>query len=560
MLVLTLLGTCTAASDFPEGYNKNEVCFLSHGCWGGMNKGAMAKVSAAMAHLAATKRVFFVIAAGDNFYKKGVESSTSPRFISGFEEPYGQPSMLPLPWLMALGNHDYRGNFWAQVRRSNETRPSMLGDATPEGHLSSSSFAAVGFVSDIGYVSPSADDAAGAVAASSSSAPRTGRWHLPHPYYAHHFKRFPCADGSSSCATAGGIGVVVLDCPLLERCAVNVKGSKRCWDSGAQGPWADRTLRRLRRDGAAWLVLVCHYPVHANGPHVNHKWLKALVEPLMRRHGVFLYVNADNHYVQVSSRQLDAAKASELPFDVPDGAEDGVAASVPADAAYFFANSGGGGGYLAPKRTDKGYAKSPHSVFEAMRYGPMLHCVRHRRNARQQRADTPPGSSEHTEMVTTVYDDSVPPNALYKFTTPGFRPGSPSGRNASSSLRGAETLSGAPDADAAGRGTGEAPDREREYPVDEGSDGVVGTVARGKQRQQPAQQRQRDDGTTSRLALGSASRSDRVNVDEVTSGVPATGSLLGLWSTGLFLIVVAVVVVALVANKSRHPRRRPPPV
>src|SRR5262249_47565903 len=41
----------------------------------------------------------------------------------------------------------------------------------------------------------------------------------------------------------------------------------------------------------------------------------------------------------------------------------------------LYVNSGGGGGYLPHKRSDKGYALSPRSVFEDMAYGVFLHCV-----------------------------------------------------------------------------------------------------------------------------------------------------------------------------------------
>jgi len=57
----------------------------------------------------------------------------------------------------------------------------------------------------------------------------------------------------------------------------------------------------------------------------------------MAKYGAQLYINADNHYLQVARK----------------------------DGRYFF-NSGGGAGYLPHKRTDKGYSRDPHTTFEEM--------------------------------------------------------------------------------------------------------------------------------------------------------------------------------------------------
>ena len=54
----------------------------------------------------------FGIGLGDNFYFFGVRSSTDNQFVTKFEKPYKN---LNFPFYMTLGNHDYFGNFQAQL-------------------------------------------------------------------------------------------------------------------------------------------------------------------------------------------------------------------------------------------------------------------------------------------------------------------------------------------------------------------------------------------------------------------------------------------------------------
>jgi acid phosphatase len=55
-----------------------------------------------------------VLALGDNFYQSGVASVDDPLWKSVYEDVYTHPA-LNVPWHVALGNHDYRGNPQAQV-------------------------------------------------------------------------------------------------------------------------------------------------------------------------------------------------------------------------------------------------------------------------------------------------------------------------------------------------------------------------------------------------------------------------------------------------------------
>lgn len=72
------------------------------------------KVAEAMARRAEAEPIDMVVTLGDNFYPSGVRSLEDPHWKRDFEDMYAAPS-LQVPWWVALGNHDYRGNIQAQI-------------------------------------------------------------------------------------------------------------------------------------------------------------------------------------------------------------------------------------------------------------------------------------------------------------------------------------------------------------------------------------------------------------------------------------------------------------
>eukprot|EP01065_Artemidia_motanka_P037940 TRINITY_DN46826_c0_g1_i1.p1 TRINITY_DN46826_c0_g1~~TRINITY_DN46826_c0_g1_i1.p1 ORF type:complete len:385 (+),score=109.95 TRINITY_DN46826_c0_g1_i1:64-1218(+) len=236
-----MLAAVAAAAAMPAG----SLRFASFGCWGG-EKNARArqrKVAETLKQLCRSDSLEFSLVAGDNFYRKGVLTVDDPRWQETYEDvfPAGHP------FYVALGNHDYRGDVWAQVNYTTSARN------------------------------------------------RGSAWHLPHPYYSATFALQPGQE------PADGLQVFVVDTVLMERCAVNPYGGQlwrnRCWDKGRQRSWL---AAQLESSTAQWRIVMGHYPMHANGPHRNQLWLREWLEPLFEKHSVAMYINADNHYMQYS--------------------------------------------------------------------------------------------------------------------------------------------------------------------------------------------------------------------------------------------------------------------
>eukprot|EP01064_Diplonema_japonicum_P002824 TRINITY_DN1181_c3_g1_i3.p1 TRINITY_DN1181_c3_g1~~TRINITY_DN1181_c3_g1_i3.p1 ORF type:complete len:375 (+),score=68.35 TRINITY_DN1181_c3_g1_i3:51-1175(+) len=271
VVILILLSMCLQGT---KGEDEN---FISFGCWGGEKKSRdrQREIGKLMGKVAKENGVRYAVAAGDNFYRKGVQTTMEDRWRETFLDVYPEE----VKFHVALGNHDYRGDIWAQV---NYTK-----------------------------INPA-------------------RWNLPYPYHT---------------VVENGVKLVFIDTVLLERCVVNKDKPKlykaRCWDNMLQWAWMQE---ELLKDFTGWKVVVGHYPLHANGPHENKKWLVDMLCPLFTVANVSLYINADNHYMQYSLYE-----------------------------GVYYLNSGGGAGYMPHTPHDKGYRVSLHSLWHFFADGIFLH-------------------------------------------------------------------------------------------------------------------------------------------------------------------------------------------
>lgn len=230
------------------------LSFLAVGDWGREGAYHQREVAIEMAASARQLEARFVVSVGDNFYQDGVTSVDDPAWRRSFEEIY-DARPLQVPWHVALGNHDYRGNVQAQI----------------------------------------------------DYCARSRRWRLPARWYSFE-ERAP--DGAR-------LELFVTDTsPLLSRYYSDPRMSANMAGQRAAVPtqlaWLDRALANSTAD---WKIVIGHHPVYARrlhrdradaspGPSAGEGWPEGLpdvvsrLDPILRRHRVPLYLYGHLHELQ----------------------------------------------------------------------------------------------------------------------------------------------------------------------------------------------------------------------------------------------------------------------
>lgn len=176
----------------------------------------------------------FIISTGDNFYPNGIASTSDPYWISSYENIYDGHTLF-CPWYVILGNHDYRGNYQAQI--------------------------------DYTQISQ--------------------RWNMPEQYY---FKDIVTDDGAS-------VRFVFIDTtPLNDEYYEEEKYAKvHDQDTTAQLEWIDKTLDV----DVDWKIVVGHHPLYTGGKRADDKmWVRMHIEKLLTKHNVHLYFAGHEHDLQ----------------------------------------------------------------------------------------------------------------------------------------------------------------------------------------------------------------------------------------------------------------------
>ena len=209
--------------------------FLAVGDWGRGGHDNQAEVAGEMGKVAEALGARFVISVGDNFYEDGVTGLDDPQWKTSFEDVYTAPS-LQVPWHVALGNHDYRGNTQAQLDYTSRSR----------------------------------------------------RWRLPARWYA---RRERAPDGAT-------LDLFVLDTSPFIRAYLKDGGQKvkvAGQDTDAQLAWFEQVLAASTAD---WKIVVGHHPVYSGNEYGGAPDLQARLDPLLQKHGVHLYLNGHDHDLQ----------------------------------------------------------------------------------------------------------------------------------------------------------------------------------------------------------------------------------------------------------------------
>lgn len=212
--------------------------FLVVGDWGRDGAQHQRDVAVAMGKAARDLGSRFVLSVGDNFYESGVQTAHDAQWKSSFEDVYTDAA-LQVPWYVALGNHDYRGNPQAQV--------------------------------DYAATSP--------------------RWKMPSRYY----------KVSGDAVGLAGVDMFVIDTsPLVhkyrEKAEAVIAANVTKQDIYAQLAWLDR---ELAASTARMKLVVGHHTIRSGGSgHGETPELVEFVQPLLVRHGVQAYINGHDHDLQ----------------------------------------------------------------------------------------------------------------------------------------------------------------------------------------------------------------------------------------------------------------------
>lgn len=177
----------------------------------------------------------FIATTGDNFYDNGIASVQDPYWLSSYENIYHGPHLF-VDWHPTLGNHDYRGNWQAQIDYSNISR----------------------------------------------------RWQMPSQYYE---KISQLDDGTT-------IQILFLDTsPLNPAYKLETKYAEtQKQDGQAQLDWLKDRLQNVNAD---WKIIIGHHPLYSSGKRFGKtSEIRGVLEPIFEQHKVDVYIAGHEHDMQ----------------------------------------------------------------------------------------------------------------------------------------------------------------------------------------------------------------------------------------------------------------------
>lgn len=234
-------------SGYQGGINKNlkltdkSVNFIVMGDWGRMGGFHQKAVADQMGITAVTAGVDFVISVGDNFYPNGVQSVQDPQWRTSFENVYNSVN-LHEDWIVALGNHDYRGNIQAQIDYSKISR----------------------------------------------------RWKMPSAYY----------DTLIDLKGGKKLHLIVMDTnPFIEKYHVEANEHPQVGqqDTARQMIWLEDRLR-LDHPDIQWKMVVGHHPLYSGGKRKGTSEVSDFEKrfgPIFEKYKVDAYITGHEHDLQV---------------------------------------------------------------------------------------------------------------------------------------------------------------------------------------------------------------------------------------------------------------------
>ena len=224
-----------ARADDPAPFDTTAFNFLIVGDWGRNGFFNQADVADGMGVIGEEIGSRFTVSTGDNFYVSGVNSIRDPKWHRSFENIYTAPS-LQSRWYSTLGNHDWQGDYQAQI---DYTR-----------------------VSD--------------------------RWYLPERYYSETLTINDTTD----------VLMVFLDTTPLAEPDENRDKYNRTeeWDRERQTAWLDSTLAN---SPATWKLVFGHHPIYVGSTsYIDNATLIERIVPILEARGAQAYFCGHDHNLQ----------------------------------------------------------------------------------------------------------------------------------------------------------------------------------------------------------------------------------------------------------------------
>lgn len=213
----------------------NSLNFLVLGDWGRNGHYFQRQVAQVMDVAMAQLDGEFVTTTGDNFYSNGIASVNDPYWRTSFEDIYSGPHLFE-NWYPTLGNHDYRGNWQAQIDYSNVSR----------------------------------------------------RWVMPSQYYAKTFT----LDGGQQLLLLF-IDTSPLNPEYKDEAQYAVTQQQ---DGEAQLQWLKN---QLTTSNAGWKIVIGHHPLYSSGKRYGKTdGIRRVLEPLFEQFNVAAYFAGHEHDLQ----------------------------------------------------------------------------------------------------------------------------------------------------------------------------------------------------------------------------------------------------------------------
>ncbi|GFD89036.1 acid phosphatase [Tenacibaculum sp. KUL152] len=213
----------------------NATSFLTLGDWGRNGHFYQKEVAKWLDIASYQLDAEFIATTGDNFYDNGVASVDDPYWVSSFEAVYHHPHLF-IDWHPVLGNHDYRGNWQAQIDYSNKSR----------------------------------------------------RWQMPHQYYS---KTLTLENGDT-------VLVVFTDTSPLNPDYANEEKYKEAYAQGSKTQLA--WLHNVLSDSShKWKIVIGHHPLYSSSKRYGKTdAIRRVLEPVLHQHNVDVYIAGHEHDLQ----------------------------------------------------------------------------------------------------------------------------------------------------------------------------------------------------------------------------------------------------------------------